>query len=122
MNQIKEYYRAHFPGLKLEQALRWNKNSMPALYKPWSISYLLAVQIAVMSGLSLGAAVVYFGLLAGYSLWLGALICGFIYVLVQMGLYAWLLRKKQENRIDRFLRVLIGSDYGYAETSSFPRL
>lgn len=95
MSQIKEYYRAHFPTLKLEQALRWNKNSLPALYKPWSISFLLALQVAVLSGVSLGAAVYYFGLLVHYSLWLGAPLVGLVYVLVQLWLYTRLLGRKK---------------------------
>lgn len=96
MNQIKEYYRTRFPALKLDQALRWNKASAPALHKPWSISYLLALQVAVISGASLGAAVYYFGLLGQYSLWLGALLAGIAYLVAQMVLYWWLLRDKKK--------------------------
>lgn len=95
MNQIKDYYRTHFPALKLEQALRWNKASSPALHKPWSISYFLALQVAVMGGASLGASVYYFGLLAQYSLWLGALLAGGAYLAGQMLLYWQLLREKK---------------------------
>ena len=95
MNQIKEYYRMHFPALKLEQALRWNKSNPPPLHKPWSISYFLALQVAVMGGASLGASVYYFGLLAQYSLWLGALLAGGAYLAGQMLLYRQLLRGKK---------------------------
>jgi hypothetical protein len=94
MNQIKDYYRERFPDLKLELALRWGKANPPALHKPWSISYFLALQVAVMGGASLGASVYYFGLLAQYSLWLGALIAGGAYVAGQMLLYWRLLREK----------------------------
>ncbi len=95
MSQIKEYYRARLPELKLEQAFLWRKSTAPAHYKPWSISFLLALQVALLSGVSLGASVYYFGLLARYVLWLGALIVGAVYVGVQMGLYARLLKEKR---------------------------
>ena len=95
MNQIKDYYRVRFPALMLEQALRWGQSNPPALHKPWSISYFLALQVAVMGGASLGACVYYFGLLAQYSLWLGALLAGGAYVAGQMVLYWRLLREKK---------------------------
>ena len=95
MNQIKDYYSMRFPALKLEQALRWGKSNPPALHKPWSISYFLALQVAVMGGASLGAAVFYLGLLAQYSLWLGALLAGGLYTAGQMVLYWRLLREKK---------------------------
>ena len=95
MNQIKDYYRARFPALNLEQALRWGQVNQPALHKPWSISYFLALQVAVMGGASLGAAVYYFGLLVQYSLWLGALLAGGAYIAGQMVLYWRLLTGKK---------------------------
>jgi hypothetical protein len=95
MNQIKDYYQANFPALKLEQALRWGRANPPALHKPWSISYFLALQVAVMGGASLGAAVYYFGLLFQYSLWLGALLAGGAYLAGQMVLYWRLLRERK---------------------------
>lgn len=98
MNQIKEYYRLHFPGLKLEQALRWSNANPALLYKPWSISYMLGLQVAVLGGVSLGASVYYFGLVIHYVLWLGALLAGLLFVVVQMWLYAWLLRGKATHK------------------------
>lgn len=95
MNQIKDYYRVRFPALNLEQALRWGQANSPVLHKPWSISYFLALQVAVMGGVSLGAAVYYFGLLIQYSLWLGALLAGGVYLAGQMVLYWWLLTGKK---------------------------
>jgi hypothetical protein len=96
MNQIKEYYQAHFPALKLEQAFRWNRHSMPQAFKAWSVSYLLVMQVALLSGVSLGAAVYYFGLMAGYSLWLGALLAGLLYVVFQMLFYRRMLRERHK--------------------------
>ena len=96
MNQIKEYYRARFPALKLEQAFRWQKISTPAVFKPWSVSFLLVLQVALLSGVSLGAAVYYFGMMFRYSLWLGAPLVGIAYVGAQMLLYRHLLRERRK--------------------------
>lgn len=98
MNQLKEYYRARFPALRLEEALRWGKNSAPALHKPWSISYFLAVQVAVMAAASLAAALVYMGLLLGLLLWPAALAVGGAALVGQMLLYRRLLRGQKETR------------------------
>jgi hypothetical protein len=98
MNQIKEFYRVRFPALKLETAFRWHKGNLPALYKPWSISYMLTLQIALLSGISLGAAVFYLGLMFQYSLWLGAILVGVGYVVAQMVLYRWLLIGKGKRK------------------------
>ncbi len=77
MNRIKSYYASHLPALKLDQAFAWNAGSLPAAFKPGSISYLLAVQVAILSGISLAAAVYYFGLLFKVSVWLPAVIGGY---------------------------------------------
>jgi hypothetical protein len=95
MNQMKEYYRAHFPALKLEQAFRWQKSSIPPAYKPWSVSFLLVLQVALLSGVSLGAAVYYFGMMFQYSLWVGALLGGAAYVVLQMLIYRRLLNNRR---------------------------
>jgi hypothetical protein len=92
MNQIKEYYRVHFPSLRLEQAFRWQKSNIPALYKPWSVSFLLVLQVAILSGISLAGAFYYFGLMFNYVLWLGAPLAGLGYIFVQMLLYWQLLK------------------------------
>jgi len=94
MNQIKEYYRERFPGLGLGGAMRWNKASVPALHKRWSISYLLMLQVAVMGSASLGAAVVYLGLLFQRSWWPVGLAAGVLFLAGQMALYWRLLRNR----------------------------
>ena len=93
LDQIKEYYTRQFPSLKLEQAFRWKMGNIPRLYKPWSISFLLVLQIAVLGGVSLGAAAYYFGLLAGYRAWPVVAAAGIIYFIFQLWLHRRLLSK-----------------------------
>lgn len=95
MNKIKAYYASHLPGLKLEQAFGWNTHSLPAAFKVGSISFLLAVQVSILSAISLAAAVYYFGLLFHYALWILAPGLGVLYFAVQMWLYRGLLMEKK---------------------------
>lgn len=69
MNDIKAYYQAHLPGLHLDTALRWRAATVPARYKPWSVGFLLALQVALLGGASAGAAVVFMGLTWSAWLW-----------------------------------------------------
>lgn len=69
MNDIKAYYQARLPGLQLDTALRWKTTTMPKQYKPWSVGFLLALQVALLGGASAGAAVVFLGLTRAAWLW-----------------------------------------------------
>jgi hypothetical protein len=60
MNQIKDYYANSFPDIV--PALAWRGPSLPARYKPWSVSFLLALQVAILGGVSAGAAIIFAGL------------------------------------------------------------
>ena len=57
LNQIKAFYINQLPQVPLQTALRWDTKTIPAPYKPWSIAFLLAGQVALLGGVSLGAAV-----------------------------------------------------------------
>src|SRR5690349_14354037 len=54
MNQIKEY--AISLDKDLARAFRWRANAIPALYKPGSVSYQQALEVAMLSALTFGAA------------------------------------------------------------------
>ena len=95
MNRIKSFYVSHLPALKLDQAFAWNASNLPAAFKPGSISYLLAVQVAILSGISLAAAVYYFGLLFQFALWVLAPGIGVLYFVAQMLVYRGVLREKR---------------------------
>ena len=94
MNAIKAYYQARLPGLELDTAFRWSATTIPARFKPWSVGFLLALQVALLGGASAGAALVFVGLTRG-AWWLGwagvtALVC----CAAQMVLYCALLRER----------------------------
>ena len=48
MDQIKEYYFQHVPGPHLKQAFRWRMDTLPKAGKRSSISYYLAVEVAII--------------------------------------------------------------------------
>ena len=95
MNRIKAYYVSRLPGLKLDQAFGWNSVNLPARYKPGSISFLLAIQVAILSAISLTAAVYYFGLLAQAQAWLPAAGLGVGFFVAQMLVYWRLLLERK---------------------------
>jgi hypothetical protein len=59
MNQMKDYYIAHFQELGLENAFAWRGNTIPAGGKRDSLAYLLVLSVALIAGASLAAAFVY---------------------------------------------------------------
>jgi hypothetical protein len=58
LNQIKEY--AINRDEELAKAFRWRAQSMPPLYKTSSVSYQQTLEVALLSGLTFGAAVFFF--------------------------------------------------------------
>jgi hypothetical protein len=64
MNQVKEQLIARDPALA--GYFRWRMDTVPPAFKLRSFGFLQAVSVALLSGLSLGAAVA-FGVLAGGS-------------------------------------------------------
>lgn len=98
MNTIKAYYEASLPGLKLDTAFRWKTVTIPEQYKPWSVGFLLALQVAVLGGASAGAAVVFFGLTQGAWAWGWAVVVMLVAATGQMVLYRALLRQRSVGR------------------------
>lgn len=60
MNQIKDQASRHTP--ELSAYFRWNTSIVPPAFKARSVGFLLAVMMALLSGLALGAAAVFSGL------------------------------------------------------------
>jgi hypothetical protein len=54
MNQLKDYMMSENQGLV--KAFRWRTSTLPSKYKTNSVSYFQAVEVALISGLMLGAA------------------------------------------------------------------
>lgn len=59
MNEIKEAYVKVF-GQELEQAFRWQNQSLPSAYKRGSVSHLLAVQVSLLSAVVFSVATYFF--------------------------------------------------------------
>lgn len=97
MNRIKNYYVEHLPEIPLGEAFDWHDGNLPPKFKPWSLSFLLALQVALLGGASFGAAILFFGIgLAGGLrswMWIIALLVAFIYVADVIAVYWWLLRE-----------------------------
>jgi hypothetical protein len=84
MNRIKGYYIANLPDVPLQDGFEWTMETLPPRYKPWSVSFLLALQVALLGGASLGAAILFLGLglsgeLKGW-MWIIAVLVVIIYV------------------------------------------
>ncbi len=91
LNQIKEFYLEQLQPLPLHEALRWSEKSIPSTYKPWSIAFLLALQVALLGGVSFGACIYFLSLVIGQANWTVAIILGLVYMILQIWLYRRLL-------------------------------
>lgn len=92
LNQIKEFYLQQLQPMDVAQALRWNAKSIPPTYKPWSIAFLLALQVALLGGVSFGACIYFLSLVSGLMNWTVPVLLGFGYMIVQVWLYRRLLK------------------------------
>jgi hypothetical protein len=98
MNEIKRYYIEHFTGQGLGQAFRWKPDELGPRLKLWSVGFLLALQVAILGGASLGATVLFFGLVASKQamwMWWPAIIAAVAWAAAQMILYWLVLRKSR---------------------------
>jgi hypothetical protein len=104
LNQIKSYYLEQAGELPLDRAFRWDQSTLPALFKPWSVSFLLAVQVTILGGAALGAMLVFVGLAAldnpNIWLWVLSAFVGLLYAAGLVGLYWYLLRGDGQGEAD----------------------
>lgn len=88
MNQLKDYMMSQNGTLK--QAFRWKTSTLPSKYKKDSISYYQAIEVALISGLMLGAAIFFFQQatlsLGSFSL-IASTVIGIASVFVQLDIY-----------------------------------
>jgi hypothetical protein len=98
MNRIKEY--AIQKEKKLAQAFRWRGDSLPALYKVNSISFLQTLEVALLSGLTFGAAAYFFQIGIDYTrcLWAFTISLGLLALVGQLFIYKRLLSEDGRNR------------------------
>lgn len=88
MNQLKEYMVSE--NKSLVRAFRWTANTLPAKYKPNSVSYYQAIEVALISGLMFGAAMFFlqqaFGPI-GLLHWIIAVLLGGLAIYIQLRIY-----------------------------------
>lgn len=98
MNEIKRYYIEHFVDEDLSKAFRWKPDELGPKFKLWSVGFLLAFQVAVLGGACLGAAVIFFGLVASNQttwLWWPAAGATVVWATAQMILYWQVLKRSR---------------------------
>jgi hypothetical protein len=100
MSQLKDYYLAQFEEIALKEAFAWSLETAPPQFKPWSISFLLAVQVTLLGSASLAAAILFLGLaLSGESkawMWVIAIFVALIYFFDLLAVYWWLLKEDEK--------------------------
>lgn len=93
MNRIKDYYVEEVNGSDLSVALRWREWTIPSIYKPWSIAFMMAAQVALLGGVSFGASTYFLGLVTKAWAWWPAVVVGLAYFGAQIWLYRYILVK-----------------------------
>jgi hypothetical protein len=91
MNKVKDFYMSRFPDL--EEAFDWRTDTLPVKFKTKSVGFYMIVQVALLGGVALGAAI-YFGIMALFgSPWLlPGIVAGFIFFFLQIDLYRQMLK------------------------------
>jgi hypothetical protein len=93
MNQIKDYMMSQ--SVTLKQAFRWKTNTLPSKYKKDGISYYQAVEVALISSLTFGAAAFFLQrafLPLGFLHWILSGLAGVVTFYLQLILYQRALR------------------------------
>lgn len=93
MNQIKDFAIAQSP--ELTKAFRWQTSTIPDKYKKGSVSYYQALEVSMIGGLMLGAAMYFLQQafdLPTLFIWVSSIILGGIAIFLQMTLYKRLLK------------------------------
>jgi hypothetical protein len=104
LNQLKSYYVAHAGEASLERAFRWHQDTLPGMFKPWSVSFLLALQVTILGGAAAAAMLLFAGLAAlddpNVWLWVLSGFVGLLYAVGLIGLYWYLLRGTGQGEAD----------------------
>jgi hypothetical protein len=87
MDQIKDYYIRNTRHKGLGQALRWQTATLPRPGKRSSISFYLAVEVAIIGAASFAAAVYFSVLGLGWSSWPVAVILGVVFFVIEQVVY-----------------------------------
>jgi hypothetical protein len=93
MNQLKDYMITQ--NTTLNQAFRWKTSTLPSIRKKDSISYYQALEVALISGLMLGAAAFFLQrafLPIGFLHWVLSGVIAIVTIYLQLALYQRALR------------------------------
>ncbi len=88
MNQLKDYMMGQ--DKTLVKAFRWTTNTLPPKYKKESVSYYQAFEVALISGLMLGAAVFFLQqafFVIDVLQWILSVAAGFLTINIQLFIY-----------------------------------
>jgi hypothetical protein len=100
MDRIKNYYIRHSTSEGLEDAFEWKTTTLPRRFKPWSVSFLMALQIGMLGAAAIGASVIFvvLALTGSFEVWMWviAILVAIIYFIDLMLIYWWLLRDTSE--------------------------
>jgi len=92
MNQLKDYMIRE--NKTLARAFRWQSNSLPPKYRRSSVSYYQAMEVALISGLMLGASMLFF-LQTFFQIsslhWIIAVLAGVATLFLQLRIYKHIL-------------------------------
>jgi hypothetical protein len=88
MNQLKDYMMSE--DKSLVNVFRWKTSTLPAKYKTSSVSYYQALEVALISGLTFGAAAFFMQqafFAIGLLHWIVSALAGFLMIYIQLLLY-----------------------------------
>ena len=93
MNQLKDYMISE--NKPLARAFRWQSNTLPPKYRTSSVSFFQAMEVALISGLMLGAAM-FFLFHAFFTIgllhWIVLILLGCLTMYVQLNIYKRILK------------------------------
>jgi hypothetical protein len=85
MGQIKDFYLGKFPDLK--PAFHWKTETIPAPGKPWTITFNLALLVAIVDSVALAVAVHFAGFRIPISEYAVEVLAAVLYFLWQVWFY-----------------------------------
>lgn len=86
MNKMKNFVFSGEPGD--QSCIIWRIEDIPESYKPWSVGFLKALQVSVLSGVAFGASALFLTFLCGKEGWawyvgiVSAIIIAFLYMVL----------------------------------------
>ena len=93
MNQLKDYMIQE--NKPLAKAFRWQSSTLPPKYRTSSVSYYQAMEVALISGLMLGASMFFLlhaFFIIGVSHWIMIILMGVLTMYFQLSIYKRILK------------------------------